>query len=107
MAGAPILTHALTRGATCESAQENATAYHNRGSLFERLGKPKEALPDFTRAIALDPASALSYNARGLLWERMGKLDRAAADYDAALQLEPHTVVFLKNRGLCHRNRGK
>jgi tetratricopeptide (TPR) repeat protein len=33
----------------------NATAFHNRGSLYERVGRLQDALSDFTKAIEIDP----------------------------------------------------
>lgn len=33
----------------------NATAFHNRGSLYERVGRLQDALSDFTKAIEIEP----------------------------------------------------
>lgn len=87
-------THAL------EIEPNNSTAYHNRGSLLERLGNLKNALADFNKAIELDPKSALSYNARGLLLERIStneaELEKSIQDFNRAVALEPNNPVFLR-----------
>ena len=85
----------------------NPTAYHNRGSLYDRLGDYPSALSDFGRAIQLDGGAALSFNARGLLHERAGRAREALADFDVAVRLDPQNENFLRNRALCHRSHGQ
>lgn len=56
------------------------------------LGKLRKGIADFTRAIQLDPKSAVTYTSRGVAWTRKGRYAEALADYERALELDPHSA---------------
>ena len=73
-------------------------AYHNRAMAYSRLGRPREALADFSHAIALDPHPS-AYEQRGLLYYELGDRPSARRDWEQALRLEPRRTLALINLG--------
>lgn len=92
------------------TAIERARVLINRGLANEQLGRPKEAVNDFTRAIGMkvlgreDLARAL--HDRGVAQDEMGKSDAAINDYTAALAAVPDFPAALNNRANAYRRRG-
>lgn len=58
--------------------------YFDRGSAYERMGKPHKAIADFTRAIELGTKSAgeveKAYANRSNLYKQIGRMDLSARD---------------------------
>ncbi|WP_245647090.1 tetratricopeptide repeat protein [Microtetraspora niveoalba] len=72
--------------------------FANRAQLLARSGRPAEALTDFDRAIAIDPAFPDHYLDRGNLLLAMGRPDDALADYETAISLGPPLPEAYYNR---------
>lgn len=75
-----------------------ANAYNNRASAYENMGdidkavnEYTKAFADATRAIELDPRSAISYALRGGVYEGLQDYANAVADYETFLKLEPES----------------
>ena len=85
-----------------------ATAYRKRGELYVALLDHKSAVPQFTKAIRLNPRDAHAYSERGWARWRYGNGNTVAAlrDLDAAVRLEPENWLFLENRGRIRRDYG-
>ena len=83
-----------------------ATAYRRRGELLVAKLDDKAAVPEFTKAIRLNPRDAHAYSERGLAQWRWGDGNSAAAlrDFDEAIRLEPENCHFLHYRGQIRRN---
>ena len=64
-------------------------AYNNRGLAFYKKGQLDQAIEDFNRAIALDPAFFKAYLNRGAAFVNRGQFDQANADFDEAIALHP------------------
>jgi tetratricopeptide (TPR) repeat protein len=96
--------------AVIESGQETtdglAAAYNNRGGAKARKGDLDGALADYTRAIELDPKSAIAYYDRGLAKYDEGDLDGALADDTRAIELDPKSVNAYGNRGFAKAAKG-
>jgi Flp pilus assembly protein TadD len=69
----------------------NIHALHNRGISHERLSQYKDAIKDFSKVIAIDPANANAYFNRGCCYDTIGELDLAISDYSVALELDLHS----------------
>jgi tetratricopeptide (TPR) repeat protein len=63
---------------------EKGTVYCNRGLAHYRKNETDEALDDFSRAIELDPKTALAYNNRAAIY-------RVRKDYDRAIEADPES----------------
>jgi tetratricopeptide (TPR) repeat protein len=73
--------------------------YGNRGVAYLRQGSFVEAIADFDRVIAFDPANYEARFRRGIAWSRMGRLDRAVADFDQVAAMDPAYTYVYKERG--------
>lgn len=73
-------------------------AYRQRGFERARTGNSEGALADWTRALEMDPASALTRGRRG--WAFLNHADKLAlADFEAALKLDPGSADLHTGRG--------
>ncbi|MEO3874624.1 tetratricopeptide repeat protein [Nonomuraea sp. B12E4] len=70
----------------------------NRAQLLAALGGTKEALEDYTAAIALDPAFPDHYLERGNLLFKLGLHEEALADFERAMQAGPPLPEAYYNR---------
>ncbi|MFQ5737212.1 MAG: tetratricopeptide repeat protein [Thermodesulfobacteriota bacterium] len=79
-----------------------AAAYGSRALGYEELGRRREALADYSKAIELDPGSVKALNNRGNLYLKEGRFDDAARDFVAAIRIDPGvpTVYYNLSRAL-------
>lgn len=69
-----------------------ATAYFNRGFLFNSLGKFEAAIHDFSEAIELLPDYDEAYFQRGNSYRQQGEFQRAVQDYSQAIRINPYCI---------------
>ncbi|KAI9131196.1 tetratricopeptide repeat protein [Acaryochloris sp. CCMEE 5410] len=69
-----------------------ATAYFNRGFLFNSLGKFEAAIHDFSEAIELLPDYDEAYFQRGNSYRQRGEFQRAIQDYSQAIRINPYCI---------------
>ena len=62
-------------------------AINNKGNALASLGRVKEALPFFDKAIQLKPDAANYYANRGIARSTVGDKPGACADWQKALQM--------------------
>ena len=74
--------------------------HFNHGRQLASLGRHREALEAYERALALEPRHVEALNNRGLALAALGQHARAIESYDAALAQRPHYPRALNNRGL-------
>ncbi|MBG0832775.1 tetratricopeptide repeat protein [Planomonospora sp. ID67723] len=79
----------------------------NRGRLLAELGRTKEALEEYTAAIAIDPFFADHYLDRGNLLLSVGQAEEALADYEAAIRVSPPLPEAYYNRAELHLSLGE
>ncbi|MFI6179275.1 tetratricopeptide repeat protein [Nonomuraea sp. NPDC051191] len=79
----------------------------NRAQLLAMLGHPKEALEDYTAAIAIDPAFPDTYLERGNLLFGLGLTEEALADYERAMRAGPPLPEAYYNRAELRTVRGE
>jgi Tfp pilus assembly protein PilF len=83
------------------------TSYHNRALALIMLGRPREALPDLDRALALVPAMAPTFLAtRGFARMQLGAFREAAEDLGRAIAAGSQDPNLLTNRGVCELQLG-
>ncbi|NOZ00583.1 MAG: tetratricopeptide repeat protein, partial [Deltaproteobacteria bacterium] len=81
-----------------------AEAPTNLGSSFLKLGRTREAISCFRRALSLNPDFANAHYDLGLALERSGDLDGAVREYRAVVRLRPehseahHNLATLLDR---------
>jgi tetratricopeptide (TPR) repeat protein len=66
---------------------------------LEAVGREREALECFQRAIVLDPNLAAAHHNCAMLLARLGAHERALQSFDRALALQPHHAALNANRG--------
>ena len=81
-------------------------AYNNHGVSLFALGKTKEALEYFHRAIELNPNFGESYNNVGVALSQMGKKDEAHKALLQAVPLRPEWSYALFNLAISYLERG-
>lgn len=74
----------------------NGVIYHNRGMAYIRLERWREAITDFSRAIALSPHPSC-YEQRGLAYYQIGDRDSAFNDWQQALRMDPRRTFAMVN----------
>ncbi|MEV0236190.1 tetratricopeptide repeat protein [Nonomuraea sp. NPDC050786] len=79
----------------------------NRAQLLAALGHVKEALEDYTAAIALDPAFPDYYLERGNLLFKLGRHEEALADFERAIRAGPPLPEAYYNRAELRTVRGE
>jgi tetratricopeptide (TPR) repeat protein len=84
-----------------------AGIYSNRGSVDVQTGKLAEAISDCTRALELNPKSAMTYCNRANAYSRSGKLTEAISDLSKAIELDPKFAMAYFGRGTNYRRAGK
>ncbi|MEM9981938.1 MAG: tetratricopeptide repeat protein [Bacteroidota bacterium] len=78
-----------------------ADNYFNRAYCLETMGKSKQALLDYDKAIALNPQFTDAYNNRGEIKRKLQKdYEGAIKDYSKAIQLDGKVAGIYFNRGL-------
>lgn len=83
-----------------------ATAYTYRANAAEASGGHMPALADLTKAIELNPSSAIAYNNRGNIYFYLGDFDHALEDYNKAIHLDLESAGAYFNRGNLYSRQG-
>ncbi len=70
-------------------------------------GEPERAIPDYDKAIAVNPKFANAYANRGEAYRVQDEFDRAIAEFNQAIMLNPKFAIAYDNRGisLCAKGR--
>lgn len=73
--------------------------YQARALYLDKEGRGEEALADFRKAQALNPADAMVINGVAICLGRLGRLAESMAAFDLALSLDPNLVTTHFHRG--------
>lgn len=84
-----------------------ATILNDRGVAYVRLGKTREAVDDFNKAVELFPEYAATYNNRGNLLLALGLPKEALKDFNRAIALAPGYAAAYNNRAGAKMQIGK
>ena len=74
-------------------------AYDNRGVGFNGKKQYDLSIPDFTKAISLNPRNFQAFNNRGNAYYNTERYDMAMENYDQCLRISPQYDKAHKNRG--------
>lgn len=79
--------------------QRSDVSFYNYGLILKRLGRPQEALAQFTSALQRNGAACESWNNRGTVFNYLGQYEQALADFDQAIALNPSYAGAYCNKG--------
>ncbi len=80
------------------SPQNRALIYNHRGMALFALGRPREALRDFTRAIEYDGEYLRALCNRGLVYRAQKRHTQSLEDFNRALHIDPSFTDALLGR---------
>jgi tetratricopeptide (TPR) repeat protein len=92
---------------TVSKRPQNARARVNLANAHFGLGGHRQAIDQYTQAIALQPDYATAYNNRGNVYQHLGDRQRAMADYERAIAADATYRKAYHNRGNIYRDRGE
>jgi tetratricopeptide (TPR) repeat protein len=70
--------------------------------VLYNTGQYSAALPDFTKAISMQPDQGVNYRQRADSYYALDEFPAALADYTSALQREPNNAIYYQLRGLLY-----
>jgi tetratricopeptide (TPR) repeat protein len=77
--------------------------YYNRGATYAKLGKYKDAISDYSRAIRMNPDYIRAYSNRGATYAELGNYEDAISDYSRAIRIDPDfSARPYYNRGIAY-----
>ena len=79
--------------------ENNASAWYNRGTALNTLGRHEQSVTSYDRALALDENNASAWYNRGTALNTLGRHEEAVASFDRALALDPQEASAWGNRG--------
>jgi tetratricopeptide (TPR) repeat protein len=92
--------------ALLDERSSDSNLIHDRAVCIFQLGRTKEALQEFNRAVELDPDNPYRYSSRAWIRASMKDVDGAIEDYKKALGLDPDDAIALNNLGLLEEQYG-
>lgn len=101
-----LFTLALLAMMLVSCTSDNAILYVLRGNNQRGLGKIEQAIPEYDRAIALDPSLAEANYNRGRAYDMLGDYEKAIADFDRAIALKQDWAEAYRARGRAYRESG-
>jgi tetratricopeptide (TPR) repeat protein len=87
-------------------AASEAMPHRQRGQALLDRGDLASALPEFERAVALDPRDAVSYDAIGIILGEAGNLAGAIAAFHKAAEIDPQLASPHFHLGLAYDRAG-
>jgi tetratricopeptide (TPR) repeat protein len=96
-----------TPPAPAEGAALTAFEWNNKGSSLDHLGRRKEAIACYDRAIQLDPLLASAWFNKGVALFACGQIGEALTCYEQALHLNPQSEQVWSNKGVALKSLGK
>lgn len=91
--------------AALEKNPNDAAAYSCRGIAYAQMGRPEEAVKDFTKAIEIAP-DAMDYNNRGNAYRELKQYDLAHADLEKSYAMDPKNEALWDTMGMLAYDEG-
>jgi tetratricopeptide (TPR) repeat protein len=79
----------------------------HRAILNRQLRKFPDAISDATKAIEVNPRSAIAYESRGTTYSRAGDDKQAVSDFSRAIEIDAHYALAYVGRGDSMSHLGK
>ncbi|MBP2636834.1 MAG: Tetratricopeptide repeat-containing protein [Firmicutes bacterium] len=79
-----------------------ATAYLDRGYLYEKMGEPDKAIEHYSLSILNDPNYEVAYDHRGFMYNKIGRYDLALIDCSKAIEINPKFPAGYLNKGTAY-----
>jgi tetratricopeptide (TPR) repeat protein len=92
--GITVLSNAIDNG-----YYQKGMMYFARGVAYGDAGRPMDGLPDFSRALEIDPDMRDAYRFRGSINAQAGRLDEALADLRKYVSYDAEHAVTWYNLG--------
>jgi serine/threonine protein kinase len=91
-----------------ETAQEELAAWEivNKGAALSNLGRNKEALGYFDKALEILPNFDAAWLNKGVVLAKMGRDEEALKCYAKAVEINPNSADAWYNCGLSYQNQG-
>ncbi|HEX7412666.1 MAG TPA: tetratricopeptide repeat protein [Bacteroidia bacterium] len=87
----------LTLSFVVARGRESDTAWHNKGDTAAKVGKYKEAISYYTKAIESNPNVATIYSKRGTAYLNLYEYKNAINDFQMAVNLNPFEQIYKIN----------
>lgn len=87
--------------------EDTFKAYVEKGRIYARMKKRKEAIQAFTKALELNSQDSGLYFNRGFSYRSLGENAKALEDYTKAIEINPKYSDAYYNRGLVYRALGQ
>ncbi len=88
--------------ATLREDPKTAGDYYQRGVYFQNQSRPSEAIPEYTRAVALDEKYPDAYFMRSLCYILVDDYEAAVADLTQAIKLRPKQAGYFRLRATAY-----
>lgn len=85
-----------------EASPDSASAYYDRGFIYDKKENLEQAISDYTKAIEIDPNFTDAYYNRGFAYYKKGSFDLAISDYSKVVELNPDSPDAYYGRGLVY-----
>ena len=85
--------------AAIEAGCASDATFYNYGIVLKALGRPANAVDQFTRALATNDTLWDTWNARGAAFNDLRRYADAIADFDRAIALNPKAAAAHSNKG--------
>ncbi len=86
---------------------ELAEAHADYAIILAKLGKYREALPHFERAMAMEYRDAMLYNYLGITYAQLGEPEKAMRAYEQAVAMNPRYAPAYLNLALQYRKQNQ
>lgn len=78
----------LKKGDHLYSPEQKITIFIGRGNALQGLGKQKDAIQDYTKALSINKDIGEAYANRGIALDNLGDYEKAMEDYKKALSIK-------------------
>jgi len=85
--------------ATVKSSAKNNQGYNNLGTAYHKIGKDKQAITAFRKALEINPMDEKAYNNLAISYHATGDYQQAINSYYTALKIKPDYAEAYYNLG--------